>query len=583
MPEKINQALRDIIDRVRHDDNQYETTIESWQPTPDQPSSETSLQDDESQFEALVQEAMRALNDDAHSELVGRRLRQITYAFPFPTLIISQTGKIIRMNLAAEQALDVLPGQAIDDMGYILENGQTISEQLDTAYRTSNSKEFARFVSANKRGASSTTTLALLQGFDKNLKAPFSIVFMVDSKWRGSVDSVISREFSLTSAELEIVKLFVDGSQLPEIAQARNSSLATVRKQFNSALKKVGANDQPDLVRRLLSLTLALQNLENVSTNTSNLYRRRLDLLHDDGRTSEVFISGDASGDVVVLVPSTTLRTFGANVERMFSKNRLCVISLCPPGYGASDPPQPGKSKEETYAEDLRSLLDQYGIKKAKVLGQFTSAVAALRLGSDAPDRVSEVILLSPVLPYTYLQGSHVPAPLISALINARVKSKTVFRLLVHLMLKAWHIGGVMRVQGKQLEAFAPDFSLIQQQEVKEEMDAAFGAQFAQGFEQGVLEIENVASDWSQEVSDCDVPITMLHGANDPTIPIDRVRKFCSDFASKISLIEVPNCGQLLVYSALYEFVAVLKNPVRALKSSAPGGQTFDAKATADK
>lgn len=59
----------------------------------------------------------------------------------------------------------------------------------------------------------------------------------------------LTLRFGLTPAEVEIARSLVDGASVGEIAEARATSIHTVRNQVKALLAKTGAHRQIDLLR----------------------------------------------------------------------------------------------------------------------------------------------------------------------------------------------------------------------------------------------------------------------------------------------------------------------------------------------
>jgi DNA-binding CsgD family transcriptional regulator len=64
--------------------------------------------------------------------------------------------------------------------------------------------------------------------------------------------------FGLSKAEARVAAGVAEGRRLPEIAQASDVRMPTVRTQLRAALRKLGVARQADLVRVVLTLPAAL-------------------------------------------------------------------------------------------------------------------------------------------------------------------------------------------------------------------------------------------------------------------------------------------------------------------------------------
>ncbi len=102
---------------------------------------------------------------------------------------------------------------------------------------------------------------------------------------------------------------------------------------------------------------------------------------------------GPARGPAVVCIHGLTANhTCWASIADVLSPaHRLIAYDLR--GRGDSDKPDTGYSLER-HAEDLRGLLDHFGLAKAVLLGHSLGANIALRFAAKHPGRVSRLVLV---------------------------------------------------------------------------------------------------------------------------------------------------------------------------------------------
>ncbi len=90
-------------------------------------------------------------------------------------------------------------------------------------------------------------------GFSDSEHIQGAALFIIDPDRSESVDlNGLSKLFELTSAETDITKKLVTGLSLNEIAEARSTSVQTVRSQLKSVFSKTGAKSQPEIIRLAL-------------------------------------------------------------------------------------------------------------------------------------------------------------------------------------------------------------------------------------------------------------------------------------------------------------------------------------------
>ncbi len=102
---------------------------------------------------------------------------------------------------------------------------------------------------------------------------------------------------------------------------------------------------------------------------------------------------GPVKGPAVVCIHGLTANhTCWASIADVLSPaHRLIAYDLR--GRGESDKPERGYSLER-HAEDLRGLLDYFGLAKAVLLGHSLGANIALRFAVTYPGRVSKLVLV---------------------------------------------------------------------------------------------------------------------------------------------------------------------------------------------
>jgi pimeloyl-ACP methyl ester carboxylesterase/DNA-binding CsgD family transcriptional regulator len=349
--------------------------------------------------------------------------------------------------------------------------------------------------------------------------------------------------FHLTDAETQVLMAFLDGASLRDIAAERGRSLTTVRTQLQTVMSKMGVQTQAELMRNAFAISQFLGEVDDIAEAATHPHRRRINLLRPGGRAIELVLSGDLSGQAVVFLPDVTLFTFQASVEARFEAAGLCIISLCRPGSGASSPPLSGETYEDCLAGDILAVLDQLGIKRAKLMAHSLSSAIACRMGALIRERITEIIITAALIPRPFLEASNMNSPWASALHAAMDQSPKLFALMVGAGVRAWKVLGTRRFVALQLGRYAPDVALAARPETDIEFIAAMSMTVKQGNDALSNDLQTSMGDWSAWVRDCQVPITLIHGQNDPGANITDVRDFADAFDGRINLIELDDAG----------------------------------------
>src|ERR1041384_972346 len=80
--------------------------------------------------------------------------------------------------------------------------------------------------------------------------------------------------------------------------------------------------------------------------------------------------------------------------EPIAARRRVMALDL--KGYGDSDKP-PGDYGFDAQAEIVRRLMDQLSIQRAALVGNSMGGAIALRVAAGWPERVTRLVLISPV------------------------------------------------------------------------------------------------------------------------------------------------------------------------------------------
>ena len=109
--------------------------------------------------------------------------------------------------------------------------------------------------------------------------------------------------------------------------------------------------------------------------------------------------AGDDQAPVIVMMPGwgCTAYTFRRNIPALVAGGwRVIVIE--PPGQGYSDkPPSSDAYSLASLARTTLELFDQLGLDGPTIIGQSLGGRVALQIAAETPDRVSRLVLWSPI------------------------------------------------------------------------------------------------------------------------------------------------------------------------------------------
>ena len=136
---------------------------------------------------------------------------------------------------------------------------------------------------------------------------------------------------------------------------------------------------------------------ETVATIDSPYWNRGTDRLVDvDGVTARVRIEGEAGAPVVVLVHgfSHSLESWDGWAADLAADYRVVRMDL--PGHGLTGPDPLQRYSVPQTVDFLAGLMDALGIERAHLAGNSLGGLVAWRYASDNPERVTDLVLVSP-------------------------------------------------------------------------------------------------------------------------------------------------------------------------------------------
>lgn len=132
---------------------------------------------------------------------------------------------------------------------------------------------------------------------------------------------------------------------------------------------------------------------------------------------------------------ATGWTNYAPNVGPLAQKYR--VIALTFPGWGLSDPVEPGREPQrKTNARAVKLVMDELGIEKAAIVGNSMGGAALQQFVVDFPERLSHFVTMGATAPGT---GIFVPGGLTEGIriLNETYREPTMenFRRLVRIMV----------------------------------------------------------------------------------------------------------------------------------------------------
>ena len=156
-------------------------------------------------------------------------------------------------NDAARRAYDVEAGDAIETLPFEAES----CEALSASVRCCAADLRERIVQLDRMNSGGALLVILSPLRLPDGRNPLVQLRCSDFVWPRRLDAILSSSFDLTRAEMEIAAFVVEGFSVARIAEARGSSVATVRCQLRTIYEKTSVNSQIELMRVVMGIVIA--------------------------------------------------------------------------------------------------------------------------------------------------------------------------------------------------------------------------------------------------------------------------------------------------------------------------------------
>lgn len=403
--------------------------------------------------------------------------------------------------------------------------------------------------------------------------SPLVVVVTSEISWPDGFDVLLKSAFTLTGAEIDIIRALTECLSLREIAEARGRSIDTVRAQLKSALAKTETRSQTELVRLALSMMditsfsdgIPSQTIA-VSEGTSLLEPRPFyELILRDGRKMEYLILGDPNGKPIVFMPQDYgLVRWPASAEAEAMRRGLKIIVQIRPGYGNSTPLQKRQPPSETIGRDLLELLTHLKVDSFPIVSLGGDIFHALAFHQKNPGRVTVIIACGGAVPLeTSAQYERMDKWYRFILASARYTPH-----LMPFMVKAGF--SLARCMGKHKFVLAvfggskADVATFENPEVYEAMVSGSEVCLSKthsahvAFANEILEQERI--NWTPllEHARNTVPLHYVNGLQDPQVPEKTLREFQVKHPW-INFTDHSDAGQLVFFLKWPEIIPLIE------------------------
>ena len=256
----------EIIDRlyeVAVDPVRYEELLDVWEgrvaPLRLHADGTTGVALSDSEIEAHFERASIFL-DRYEATSAGASYQAALDDISRSAAFVSDGGEVIvAVNEPAERVFGLKAGSAIGGLPF---DEDDIAALLQVIRRVARRQDEKAVTMRLRPAAADRPVIVRIMPVASDDARALALVVSTELAWPAGFDQTMQEAFTLTDAEIEIVRAITEGKQLKDIAEARSRSVETVRTQLRSILAKTETHSQSELVRVTLNL------MDVVSTTT---------------------------------------------------------------------------------------------------------------------------------------------------------------------------------------------------------------------------------------------------------------------------------------------------------------------------
>ena len=545
------------------DDNplDFDDLVQAWNQLCEQTKGEVDFQ-----FADIENAAISVLADqsnDSRAGQVGNEISRMLGGFDYPTYLVTADGRVAALNTSALLEFSRIGiGVTVDLLPFKLDKAQEISTLVASILRDENNDTSdAVLRRAYGEGAARDVTIAVTPaGGD----VPTALVFVITPRWKPKSVELMKRQFGLTNAESQVLVNFIDGYSSENIALLRNRSQTTIKSQLKSIRNKTGARSTTELLRIVLSLSDFTKEISPITDALTHPYRRQAVILREGGRRIEFTLMGDFNGKPIVTVATASFYTLTAEIEKVLHDEGLCIISVCTPGCGQTDPALDKTHRLQTFCSDIAAVMDLQKIDKCPLLAITHSSPICYYLARHLPDRFSHLVQLNAVVPLKFAVASKTQSPWVNGILRACESHPTLGNLLLKGGCKAWATIGASNIMRFQLSSNPVDAEFALRTENLAESEHALKTATANGIASAVDDISLSFGDWTENVKESPIRVTILHGEQDRLFHYAAIQEFAAHFSDKVTLLSYSDAGFCLVYKYPVQSIRTLRSVVES-------------------
>ena len=465
-----------------------------------------------------------------------------------PQFLLNSGGRVVWLNAAAEREFGLKRDVHFDALALPDAQSSSLRELCDAV----RAKAVAPPVVILKiTGTTSSKPFYLYaRSLPEQSDEDIVLVSKMTPDWPEDMPELLNDAFGLSPSEVDICALIADGHGAAQIAEIRQSSLATVRTQIKRIMAKTSCSTQAELVRLLHSIMRVAENHARDPILRSHAPDRVFHISLEK-RLMPVEQFGDPAGrPVLFLHGMLDGNTVSHECQAMLRRSNIRLVCPVRPSFGTADPdPGPIETAPDRMADDVLALMEQLQIPKAPVLGHMAGSRYAFALAAKAPpEKITAIVSVAGGVPITSLSQFSV--------MSRRQRLVAYTAKFTPSMLPFVLRAGISQIQGggerkfmRSLYENAPhDEQVIADPEIAAIVMSGYKFTVRQGHRAFEIDSYQVVRDWSATVTASQQPIHVIHGISDPVVNSASVRDFYASLPSRATLKIVEDCGQLVLF-----------------------------------
>jgi len=463
-----------------------------------------------------------------------------------PKFMLDPEGRVVWFNGIAARDLKVAKGMAVSALPVGAQGAQLIENAL--AGLTDPQLEPRPFIVAFESGTMERSIHMLVTVMGDQPKNRTLMFDQADVRWTDQAGKVISDAFGLSASEAEITGMLVEGRDLNDIAEIRGRTVATVRTQLKSILKKTHTHSQNELLR--LCTVLSAHMPANVNRRRIGAEVVRFHVL-PCGRSIPYHTFGPEDGKPVVFLHGMLDGVQVTDqIQALLNEYGLRLIGPERPFFGSAEGPHvPTKHAMTAFADDLHDMIETLGLDRFVVVGHMAGAVPAHALAGRFGDRVAAVVAVAGGLPIVSADQFKVMSPRQRMVAYTARYTPSALPFILRAGIRQLDHGGAKKFMDALYVASQPDQQACARGEIFNIVSGGYRYAIAQGHRAFEIDSYHVVRDWSHLIDGTDRPIHLIHGAHDPVVRIETVRAFARRYHNRAVLHEHPEAGQLVYYA----------------------------------